>query len=325
MQVGRDCRGIELDNSEFDNEALPRNAPTYCNMTYIGGNKMPGAAPGLGANDGSDSGVLVRRGGNLKVANMIVQDFQDSGFEMRDVSTAKQACYDGTCTGGVRNGLPCSQDTDPDGTGGTTGCSGDPTHVPPIADGTCTGGDKLPDSLTGKVMVFSSVFYDNGSSNTSGAATEQAKDNDGTLDTTAGADTGACAATGCPCDSESLYALFVAGNNVVNANGSNAVNTGISDQYPALDNTGCTGLETPFVCCSGAGTGSCRALPDGRPAPSGMAFPPTTNCKTLSPLFDDNTTANYIGAINPSATCVLTGASAHCDWLSKPWIESAIQ
>ena len=342
MQLGRDCRGIELDNSEFDFEALPRNNPSYCNMTYIGGNKQTGAAPALGGNDGSDSGVLVRRGGNLQLANTIVQDFEDSGFEIRDVSTAAQACYDGTCSGGTRNGLPCSQSTDPDGPNGTTGCSG---------GGTCVGGDGVPDSLTGKVMVYSSVFYDNGDSTCvggtaagttckdatttsacttgggtcTGHAVEQAKNNDGTLDTSGSQTASACAAANCPCTSESLYDMFVAHNNVINSNGTNAVSTGISDQYPAIDNTGCTGLETPFVCCSGAGTGSCRALPDARPVPGGGSFPTPFNCKTLSPLFDDSTTANYIGAINPAAAgCVFTGASAHCDWLSKPWIESAV-
>ncbi len=341
IQLGRDGRGIELDNSEFDFEALPRNNPSYCNMTFIGGNEQPAAAPVHGSDDGSDSGVLVRRGGNLQLANAIVQSFEDSGFEIRDVSTAAQACYDGTCSGGTRNGLPCSQSADPDGPNGTTGCSG---------GGTCVGGDHLPDALTGKVMVYSSVFYDNGDSicvggtangttckdsgtvtacttgggTCSGPGIEQAKNNDGTLDTSSSQTASACAAANCPCTSESLYDMFVASNNVKNANGSNAVNTGISSLYPALDNTGCTGLETPFVCCSGAGTGSCRALPDARPAPTGSPFPSVFNCKTLSPLFDDSTTANYIGAINPAAPCVTTGGSAHCDWLSKPWIESAV-
>ena len=321
MQLGRDCRGIELDNSEFDFEALPRNNPSYCNMTYVGGNKQPGAAPTNGANDGSDSGILVRRGGNLQIANTIVQDFEDSGFEIRDVSTAAQACYDGTCSGGTRNGLPCSQSNDPDGPNGTTGCSG---------GGTCVGGNGVPDSLTGKVMVYSSVFFDNGDPGTpisvslTGSAVEQAKNNDGTLDTNSSQIASACAAAGCPCTSESLYDMFVANTHVVPANGTNAVTTGITDQYPAIDNTGCTGLETPFVCCSGAGTGSCRALPDARPVPGGMGFPPVFNCKTLSPLFDSNTTSNFIGAINPAAPgCVFTGATPHCDWLSKPWIESA--
>jgi hypothetical protein len=178
----------------------------------------------------------------------------------------------------------------------------------------------IPESLTGKLVVTSTVFYDNGSSNVSGAATEQPKDNDGTLDTTAGCDLGACAAANCNCDTETLYALFT---NVPNACGSNATNTGISDQYPALDNTACTASETPFVCCSGLGSGTCRALPDVRPAPTGNPFPPAFNCKTFSPVFD---TTSYLGGIDPAAAgCVFTGATAHCDWLSKPWIESSYQ
>ena len=277
MQVGRDCRGIESDNSEFDPEALPRNFPTNCNLTMIGGNKMPGAncSPTNTGNDGSDSGMLLRRGGDYHLANSIIQDFNDSGFEMRDVSTATQACNAG------------------------------PT-------------------LTGKVIVASSVFYDNGSQCATGAATEQVKDNDGTLDTTAGCDLNPCAAAACNCDSEQLYNLFVTTQNVANACGSNATNTGISDQYPPDDNSACTGLETPWVCCTGAGTGTCHALPNVIPNPTGDPFPPAFNCKTgFTPIMDNTT---YIGAVNPAAgpSCVYTGASAHCDWLSKPWIESAI-
>ena len=275
MQVGRDCRGIESDNSEFDPQALPRDFPMNCNLTLIGGNKMPGA----NTNDGSDSGVLIRRGGDYALANTIVQDFQDSGFEMRDVATTQEACVDAN------------------------------------ADG-------VPESLTGKLVVTSSVFYDNGSSNTPGAATEQVKDNDGTLDKTAGCDLNPCdpGAAGCRCDSETLYNLFT---NVANPCGSNATNTGISDQYPALDNTACTALETPFVCCSGLNAGTCRAIPDVRPAPTGNPFPPAFNCKTFSPVFDNT---SYLGGVDPAAPgCVFTGATAHCDWLSKPWIESSFQ
>jgi hypothetical protein len=268
--VGRDSRGIESDNSEFNPDDLPRDNPINCNLTLLGANKQ------AGANDGSDSGVLIRRGGDYQLGNSIVQAFNDSGVELRDLTTTTEACSN-------------------------------------------------PTTLTGRVALYRNVVYDNGSSTTPDAATEQPKDNDGTLDTTAGCDTGACALAGCPCDSELWWSLLQAAPySNVNPCGSNAVKTGISENFPALDNTGCTGPQTPLLCCSGAGTGTCRALMDARPVPVGT-FPTPFNCKTLSPVLDDNTTANYIGAINPAAACTTTGAGAACDWITKPWVEFAFQ
>src|SRR5262249_1984833 len=157
-------------------------------------------------------------------------------------------------------------------------------------------------------VVRSSVFYDNGSPIMVGAATEHPHDDTGN---------GCAPDGGLPCDSESLYALFVAGagdptHPVANACGSNATNTGISELYPANDNTGCTGIETPFVCCTGFGTGTCRALPNVIPSPTGAAFPPAFDCKSFNPILQ---TTPYLGAVNPAAgpSCVFTGATPHCD------------
>ena len=177
--------------------------------------------------------------------------------------------------------------------------------------------DGVPESLTGKLIIRNSVLYNNGNNGVAGG--EQAKDNDGTLDTTSGVDTNACAAANCRCDTESWYSLLVSGFSVSPANGSVGTSPGYSSQWPALDSSDCTGVETPHVCCSGAGTGSCRALPDLR----GTAVVATPfACAGLNPLFQN---AGYIGGLNPGAACTTTGAGAHCDWMTKPWISFAVQ
>lgn len=263
----RDSRGIEADNSEFDNNAVPISDPDFCNMTLVGARGQSEFPD----NGGSDVGVLLRRGTMGQMANMIVTGFQDAGLELRDTSTTNRACVDANA-------------------------------------------DKIPESLTGNLIVRNSVFFANGTF--PGAGTEHAKDNDGTLDTTAGADLDACAAANCNCDSETYYDQLVNNFDVVNANGSNAVDPGVSSEYPVIDNTGCTGSATPYTCCTGAGTGFCRAIPDVRPTGGGLPAPYA--CKSLNPLFDN---VAYIGGVRPSASCGPTG----CDWITKPWAELGLQ
>lgn len=288
----RDDRCFEVDNSEFDNAAMPFNDPDYCNVTCIGAKAQMEFAD----NGGSDVGMMLRRGTHGQWANLLVTGFQDAGLELRDTSTTNSACVDAN------------------------------------ADG-------IPESLTGNLIVRNSVFWDNG-----GGGTEQAKDNDGTLDTTAGADTGACAAAGCKCDSEGFYDRLVASFNVVNTNGTSTVvpASATFDEYPPLNNalctlagvpwscctglgTGdcdtnadCTAAGTPYTCCTAAGTGTCRAVPDVRYNTGTAGLPAAFACKTLNPLFDSVT---YLGGVDPAtATCNKT----QCDWLSKPWIEFGV-
>jgi hypothetical protein len=273
----RDERGIEADNSEFDNFAVPISNPAFCNVTMIG-SRGQAAYPD---NGGTDVGLMLRRGTYGQFANFVVTGFQDAGVELRDTAT--------------------------------TGPQGAPASPP---KGACIDADSngIPESLSGNLVIRNSVFYQNG--NFPGAGTEQAKDNDGSLDVTGGADTGPCAAANCACDTEGFYSLLVSTFNVVPTNGTNGPNPGISDQYPSVqDNTACTGLETPYSCCSGAGTGSCLPIPDVRATGGGL--PAAYTCKDINPLFSNLT---YIGGVNPAAVC--TGTS--CDWLSKPWNEFAI-
>lgn len=271
--TGSDSRGIESDNSEFDNTATPYSNPQLCNMTLVGAQNQ------AGANNGSDAGILARRGVRWQIANSLVTAFADNCVELRDAETTKGACTDAN------------------------------------ADGS-------PESLAGNLIIRNSVLASCGS--VGGGPYEIAKNGDALDADDANADTGPCDTTavpGCTCDTESWYDLIRTGYNVPNVNGVaptvTFTNTGANlDQYPALDNAACTGVESPYTCCTGVGTGTCRALWDARPVFTGAAPAPFA-CSSLNPLFDD---PGYLGGLNPAASC--TGTS--CDWMSKPWIEFAI-
>jgi len=265
--TGGDSRGIEADNSEFDQNAIPFSDPDFCNVTFIGGKNQPLA------NNGSDAGILLRRGTRAQIANALVSSFADNCVEFRDVTTTAGACVDAN------------------------------------ADG-------LPESLTGSTIIRNSVFNDCGSF----GGFELAKDgdaldaNDGVVDALA-CDT--VAAPGCTCDTESWYAALVAGFSMANTNGvAPAVDHQVADLYPALDSAACTGVETPYTCCSGVGTGSCRAVWDPRPSYIG-APPAAASCSSINPVFSNPA---YLGGVNPAAVCTATS----CDWMSKPWIEFAV-
>ncbi|MGH7786619.1 MAG: hypothetical protein ACRERC_07115 [Candidatus Binatia bacterium] len=258
----RDSRGIEADNSEFDQLASPVTRPTMCNLTLIGGKNQPAA------NVGSDSGILMRRGLAGQFANLIVTGFEDSCIEIRDRTTANLACIDNNA-------------------------------------------DEVADALTGNLVIRNSIAYDCGSTVPPVIGTEMAKS--GTI-------AGEQACTGaidgdCACQATaSFYALLPS---VVNANAvAPTVDPGVNDQFPGIDNTGCTGAGVPFNCCTGAVAGFCRAVPDEKPAIVGPA-PAAATCSTINPLFSNPA---YLGAINPGApACTAT----QCDWISKPWAEFA--
>jgi hypothetical protein len=300
----RDSRGIEGDNSEFNNEALPRSNPNFCNLTMVGSNDQ------AAANDGVDAGVLVRRGTQGQFYNMIVQDFNDAGVEIRDVSTTQQACVD-------------------------------------------ANDDGTPESLTGDLIISSTVFCDNGSEGAGALGDEHAKSGDRQEDECAtdsdcvgagdpaacctGPGTGTCGATtqdpDCECTTEEFYGLLFAGGDVAPANGSNlAVEcagpagdliqpNGSDTEFPPLDaaaNAACTGLRTPYTCCSGAGSGVCRELPDVRPTVAITAVS-ATDCSTVNAAFDANA---WVGAVDPGSSCTTSGAGdISCAWYGRPWVE----
>jgi len=81
--------GIEMDNSEFGAANPPRSDGRYCNVTAIGA-RSSAANPGVT----NQVGVFSRRGNAMTIANTIVKDFRQAGYQMRDASTAARACLD---------------------------------------------------------------------------------------------------------------------------------------------------------------------------------------------------------------------------------------
>ncbi|MGB2716038.1 MAG: hypothetical protein WBC51_17785 [Vicinamibacterales bacterium] len=76
--------GIEADNNEFNNELLPRSAPTIYNVTFCGDPDR---------NEGSEStrGVLLRRGTAGEFRNFIIQGFKNVGIEVNGSSSLREA------------------------------------------------------------------------------------------------------------------------------------------------------------------------------------------------------------------------------------------
>jgi hypothetical protein len=175
--------------------------------------------------------------------------------------------------------------------------------------------DGSPESLSGNTVIRNSIMYDCGS--VGGGPYELAKNGDALDADDANADTGPCdtaAAPGCACDSESWYALLPA---MANANGvMPTVTTDLdSTNYPALENSACTGAGTPYNCCTGVGTGFCRAMFDAAATVIGGG-PSAFACASINPLFSN---VSYLGAVDPASVCTATS----CGWMSKPWIEFA--
>lgn len=80
-------QGFENDNSEFGPNNAPINNPKYCNITMLGA-KYSAANPGTT----NQVGILSRRGNAITIANSIVKDFRQAGYQLRDPETAVHAC-----------------------------------------------------------------------------------------------------------------------------------------------------------------------------------------------------------------------------------------
>jgi hypothetical protein len=76
--------GIEADNNEFNNENLPRAAPTLYNLTFCGDPDT---------NEGSESvrGWLLRRGTAGELRNFIITGFKNVGLEVNGTSSLREA------------------------------------------------------------------------------------------------------------------------------------------------------------------------------------------------------------------------------------------
>ena len=82
QQYGDDAdNGFEVDNSNKDNEALPRSAATIYNVTLVGDPSGPE----------SDNGMLIREGAAGTFANFIVTGFNKVGLDINNEATHAQA------------------------------------------------------------------------------------------------------------------------------------------------------------------------------------------------------------------------------------------
>lgn len=81
--------GIEADNNEANNELTPVSRPVISNVTLVG---QPGS-------ENSKIGVLLRRGTQAELHNVIVTGFNDRCFDMDDSVTFASAVDGGALTG----------------------------------------------------------------------------------------------------------------------------------------------------------------------------------------------------------------------------------
>lgn len=79
----RGNRGIEGDNSEYNQAATPLSNPQLYNMTFIG-SKNPGA------DEANAPGIYLRRGAAGVVNNMLVMDFYSTGLHVDGTTTQAQ-------------------------------------------------------------------------------------------------------------------------------------------------------------------------------------------------------------------------------------------
>jgi hypothetical protein len=77
---GTGNRGIEGDNSEFDNTATPSSDPTIYNATFIGS----GVA---GSSESNAPGIYLRRGARATVNNAVVQNWASAGLFIDNAPT----------------------------------------------------------------------------------------------------------------------------------------------------------------------------------------------------------------------------------------------
>lgn len=79
-------RGFEMDNNENDFGASPRTNPTFFNGTLVGvGNSYPG-----GVDEGSVSGMYLRRGAGGSYNNIVVYNWVDNGVHIDGDATQAQ-------------------------------------------------------------------------------------------------------------------------------------------------------------------------------------------------------------------------------------------
>lgn len=89
-------RGIEGDNSEYNQAALPYSDPQIYNVTFYGSGKV-------GFDEANAPGIFLRRGARGTINNIVVSNFFSSCIDLNDASTQAQAT-----AGNVKmNGILC--------------------------------------------------------------------------------------------------------------------------------------------------------------------------------------------------------------------------
>jgi len=77
-------RGIEGDNSEYDQAAQPYSNPTMYNLTFVGS----GVA---GFDEANSPGIFLRRGSRGSFNNIVVTNFYSGAIDLNDATTQAQA------------------------------------------------------------------------------------------------------------------------------------------------------------------------------------------------------------------------------------------
>jgi hypothetical protein len=79
----RGNRGIEGDNSEYNQAAEPYSNPTMYNLTFIGSGQ-----PGF--DEANSPGVFLRRGARATINNIVVTNFSSGAVDLSDATTQAQ-------------------------------------------------------------------------------------------------------------------------------------------------------------------------------------------------------------------------------------------
>jgi hypothetical protein len=90
----RGNRGIEGDNSEYNQSAEPFSNPTMFNLTFVGSGQ-----PGF--DEASSPGIFLRRGARGSFNNIVVTNFYSGALDLNDAATQAQADAGNITTNGV--------------------------------------------------------------------------------------------------------------------------------------------------------------------------------------------------------------------------------
>jgi hypothetical protein len=87
-------RGIEGDNSEYNNSATPLSKPQMYNLTFIGSGVT-------GFDEGQSPGIFLRRGSGGEFNNMLITNFFSTGVFINDAPTQAQVANNNITMNGI--------------------------------------------------------------------------------------------------------------------------------------------------------------------------------------------------------------------------------